>query len=383
MEAARLPSSPLDHEVFALVANFSPRRRTVEALLRTAGGTAERRRLVLEPGQRQPLTFIVPPTEWVELALDPGGRDALPIDDRARLVLDSRPLRVAAMTPVDPFVDAALRSNSRLEVTEIPVATARAGTLRADVVVTDRPTRLRGAALPALIVGASADGGADRGRPVPVEWQHGHPLLRGLDLADVRVPASAVLRGGGGEVLVHSAAGPVMRASAPSGVRTIEIAVDLRRTNLARTPAFPILVARAMDWLVEPDASPLAVRPGTPLRMALGRADVAEVTVRRPDGSERATRLRDGVLEFDATELTGLYAVEGPGVRSWFAVNLLDPEESRLDAPAGPRVASARNDGAVASARMRIEHVRPFLAVAVPLLSIEIWLLQRRMRSAR
>jgi hypothetical protein len=88
----------------------------------------------------------------------------------------------------------------------------------------------------------------------------------------------------------------------------------------------------------------------------------------------------NGFLDFPATDMAGLYIVEGPGVTLPVAVRLVDPDESNLDRPASPPEASLSLNAAAAD---RADVSRPVLAAGLILLSLETWLLQRRMRGAR
>jgi hypothetical protein len=215
-----------------------------------------------------------------------------------------------------------------------------------------------------------------------VEWQRQHPLLRQLDLAETVVPAGAILSGDSADVLLRSADGPVARTTVVEGRRRVEFAFPADRSNIGSMPAFPVLVARALEWLADRQASAdLNLRVGQPLRLPVPNAGDGTITVRRPDGSVLPATAEKGVLTFSQTDLTGLYTVEGPAFRQVFAVRLADPEESNVDRPEAqaedPRVDEARE------ATERSDLSRPFLAIALPVLSVETWLLQRRLRGRR
>jgi hypothetical protein len=105
------------------------------------------------------------------------------------------------------------------------------------------------------------------------------------------------------------------------------------------------------------------------------------VTVRRPDGSTAPARIEDGRFVFPATDEPGRYTVEGPGVRWTFAANLLDAEESDVARPGGSATDPA--PAAIAGETAPQDVARPLLAVALPLLSLEMWLLGRRARGRR
>ena len=388
LDAAPLPLSPLDVEVFAQVVNFSAAPRAVAVGLALPDGRRERRRLALAPGERAPAIFVVPAAApWVEVSLE-GNEDALPVDDRAVLALPAAALRVLYASRGDRFLGAALRAHPRLQVREVPAARLRGARWSADaaaVAVLDGVEAPPDFPLPALVFAAAAPVAPRGSRAVAVEdWQREHPLLRQLDLSEAVVPAGAVLAGEGG-VFIRSADGPVARAATVRGMRRVEISFAVAESNLGRLPAFPVLVARALEWLAEGgETGPRNVQAGQPLRAAAPAAGAGGVTTRRPDGATATAAVEQGRVHFAGTETTGLYAVEGqgPGARWHFAVNLLDAEESDVGRPAAaaPTKAMTVSPAAPAAPGGRRDLAGPLLAVALPVLSLEIWLLRRKAR---
>lgn len=383
LAAAPAPGSPLDHEVFAGIASFASSSRTVGVALHAPDGLRERRRVALAPGGREGVVFLVPPVPWVEVRLE-GAADALSADDRAALVLPQVPLRVLYASRGDPFVGAALSAHPGLHVSEIPVAGLSASLASlppADVAVIDGAGLPRGFPLPALIV-ASGDGAPERARVVPItDWQRGHPILRRLDLAEVFVPAGAVLTAPPGAAasppLIRSADGPVARAWEEGGRRRLELAFAIRRSNLGELPVFPVMVARALEWLAGGAvARPLNLRAGTPARIDVPPG-AGEVAVHRPDGSTVRLAAREGLLTIAPTDLVGRWEVAAAGARVTFAVNLLDAGESNVDRrrldPDATVGMSRRGSAAPAATGWRDLH-RWVLAIALLLLSVEIWL---------
>lgn len=405
LAAAPAPGSPLDHEVFAGIASFASSPRTVGVALHAPDGLRERRRVALPPGGREGVVFLVPPVPWVEVRLE-GAADALSADDRAALVLPQVPLRVLYASRGDPFLGAALSTHPGLHVSEIPVAglsPSLASSPPADVAVIDGAGLPRGLPLPALIV-ASGDGAPSPSRVVPVtDWQRGHPILRRLDLAEALIPAGAVLRGcealGGcapehltaplgaaaSPPLIRSADGPVARAWEEGGRRRLELAFAIQRSNLGELPVFPVVVARALEWLTGGAvARPLNLRAGTPARIDVPPG-AGEVAVHRPDGSTVRLAAREGLLTIAPTDLVGRWEVVAAGARVTFAVNLLDAGESNVDRrrldPDTTAGVSRRGSAAPAATGWR-DLNRWVLATALLLLSVEIWLVARA-RAAR
>ena len=385
LDALAAPGSPLDREVFAEVANFSRRPRALEVALNAADGARERRRLDLGAGERRGLVFVTGRSPWIEVRLE-GVADALPADDRAVLVLSDDPLRVLYASRGDPFVDAALRAHPGLSVRTI-AADALAGEPRSalteHLAVIDGARVSRDFPLPALIF--SAGDRAPRGRAVPLtDWQRAHPILGRLDLGEALVPSGAVLAASSAPALLSSAEGAVARASEDGGVRRVEIAFAVRHSSLGRLPDFPVVVARALDWLVDGSAArPLNLRAGETARLTFPGASAGEATVYRPDGSTSRVPVEGDRVDVLRTDLVGRYEVALREKRAEFAVNLLDRDESNVDRPAPmPAGSSAGPRGSLGSPAGWSDLDRWVLAAALQFLSVEIWLLQRRAQKA-
>lgn len=390
LDAAAVPESPLDHEVFAGVANFTPAPRTVSVALYGPDGFRERRQVMLAAGERGGVIFVTGASPWLEVYLE-GVADALPLDDRATLVLRDEPLRVLYASRGDRFIGAALHAHPGVRVREIPVERLDVEshrTITEDVAVIDGAAVPAGLAVPALVFAVGETSQALRSAEVPItEWRRDHPLLRRLDLSEVRVASPAVLPVSASDALARSALGAVARAFADSGVRRVEVAFAVRRSNLGQLPTFPIIVVRALDWLtVGRGVAAPNVRPGETVRLVWPGTPSGPVTVRGPDGSVRTATVQHGRVQLAAGETLGRYDVSDGQTLAAFAVRLLDPEESNVRVRATPDggdpalAPAVAVEGAVAERQVRDVSRWP-LAIALQLLSVEIWLLQRRARA--
>ncbi len=212
------------------------------------------------------------------------------------------------------------------------------------------------------------------------------PLLRYVDWSGVHIAsARRVTAPAWAQVLVRSTAGdPLLLAGETGGRRVAALTFDLHRSDLALQVAFPILVANLVGWLAPAstvDAPPL-VRPGNALALAPGPG-ADQVTVQPPPGGPTAVTLavRPG-LSFGDTEQPGLYRVQplahgqplGPA--DWFAVNLLDRQES--DIAPQPVLALQGQSVAGGAAGQGTTEVGPWvLALGLLLLALEWWLYHR------
>jgi hypothetical protein len=212
-----------------------------------------------------------------------------------------------------------------------------------------------------------------------VEWERQHPLLRALDLRDVVVPSQIVVTGPGERPLIRSTAGAVASASVHGAVRRVTLAFPVGASTLGDTPAFPILFARSLAWLAERPESGVNIAAGQPLDLPWPAATAGTMAVRRPDGTTTAVAAHAGRLRVDDTEQVGRYVVSGAGIELAFAVNLLDADESATNRQAEPAsvAAPAATPGTGASPEPPFWPVRLALAIALQVMSLEIWLLQR------
>lgn len=379
--------SPLDREVFALVASFAATPRSVDLVLERPDGRVERRPLTLAPGERRAVVLAAPSAERLVLRID-GAGDALAADDRVELILAEPPLRVLHVGGGDRHVEAALRAHPGLAITRVSRDDFRArrwGPEAMDVAVVEgeAPADLP---VPALVMlpAASTTGGTTAGttgRPsLIVDWERQHPLLRSLDLRDVVVPSQIVVTGPGERPLIRSTAGAVASASVHGVVRRVTLAFPVGASTLGDTPAFPILFARSLAWLAERPESAVNVAAGQPLDVPWPAAAAGTMTVRRPDGTTTSVAAHAGRLHVDDTEHVGRYLVSGAGIDLAFTVNLLDAGESATNRHPEPAsvAATTATPGTGASPEPPFWPVRLALAIALQVMSLEIWLLQRR-----
>lgn len=355
------------------VANLGaqPRRVRVEATWPDGAATAAV--LVLRPEERAVRVWAARSDGVVRVAVRaPDGRplgDALPADDAAEVVVgDALRPRVLLVSSGNPFLEAALDALPVREVRRAPRADPAAwGAF--DLVVLDRPPPL---ALPPgryIVVGTVPEGlpvsrtGRAQGLVV-TRAEEGHPLLQAVDLVGTRVDEAAVLRPRGGQVLAEGQV-PLLWLFEDGARRVLLVPFDLARSDLPLSPAFPLLLANAVEWLAGPVVVPAGEAPLLP-------AVPGPVLLVGPDGRSTPVRAHDGVLALPALDRAGVYRVRGEGWERALVVTRPGGEESDLRAPPAPPGGTARD-----AATRRVEVWAPLLAAAVLLLAVE-WLLWRR-----
>jgi len=218
-------------------------------------------------------------------------------------------------------------------------------------------------------------------RAAPLTWSGDDPLLRYVDLRDVRVARMAqVTPPSWARAVVESDGQPAILAGETDGRRVVVFAFDLQSSNLPLSASFPILMANVLGYLEPPRAldQPVA-HPGGVLNV-VPQAGAEAVEVRGESGLVDRLDPR-GQLQVDAPLRVGLYAVDqivnrAVAASEPFAVNLADPIESDLR----PRTLALPDGGASALPGLpggREVWIFAILA-ATTLLTVEWWWFHRR-----
>jgi Mg-chelatase subunit ChlD len=355
------------------VANLGPQPRRARLRVAWPDGTTTEGRLALPAEARTVRVWPARSDGVVRVVVRaPDGQplgDALPADDAAEVVVgDALRPRVLLIGPGNPFLEAALDALPVREVRRAARADPAAwGAF--DLVVLDRTPPM---ALPPgryIVVGTVPEGlpvsrtGRAQGLVV-TRAEEGHPLLRAVDLVGTRVDEAAVLRPRAGQVLAEGGV-PLLWLFEDGARRVLLVPFDLARSDLPLSPAFPLLLANAVEWLAGPVEVPAGEAPLLP-------AIPGSVLLVGPDGRSTPVRARDGVLALPALDRAGVYRVRGEGWERALVVTRPGAEESDLRAPPVPPGGPARD-----AATRRVEVWAPLLAAAVLLLGVE-WLLWRR-----
>lgn len=317
-----------------------PRTLTV-----TVGGRAVASRQIV-PAPDRPITTVFALGQVTGIAeVTLGGGDALPADDRAVVGVGGEGLPTLMVVGEENAVlDAALAAVPAAEVARTDrVAPDQWG--RADVVVLDgTPARTLppGAYLLINTLGENLPVRSEGTAPAQaIRVVSGtHPVTRLTDLRGVQVDGAAVLRPQAGLVLAEGD-GPLVWVYEGRGIRAVVLPFPLERSDLPLHPAFPILIANAVQWL----AGERAVHPGAAPAVSAGRGP--DAVLEAPDGTRLALRRREGVLVLPPLERVGVYRLRTDGWSRLWLVPTVDARESDLTvepdpvleaaaAPAGP-----------------------------------------------
>ncbi len=364
----------------------------------------------LDAGAEGYLTWSHLPSgpRWYEarLAGVPEAANALESDDRAWVAVASpSELQALLVTPGNGFLERVLSVQGNLRTfraspSDWPGLASQGVTY--PLVVLDRywPERLPSGS--ALLVGPPA---GEEFRPQQVWPRLDHPLLHHVDWSEVRVaaarrlplsrtegaglgtepssspsalnPQSSVLSGDW-ETVIDSDGGPLLAVRSEGGHRQAILAFELGQSDLPLRPAFPVLMANLLDWLLpQPEMAPHSVPAGgdiylepTPLAQQLWveasdgtRIDLA------PPWPARSFR----------PPAPGLYRVvqawDGGRQESLLAAGGYSPQEADLT----PRVLDLPVEGAAPTVSARgALGFWPWLAAGVLLISLLEWWIDAR-----
>ncbi len=303
-----------------VAASTSGSRTLLLTEVRNFGGTAQRTtmRVTWPDGTVESTPLVVPAAEAVTriwaargegaVRVSIGGGDALPADDRAVALIGrgARP-RVLLVSPGNPFLEAAL---GVLPVRRVD----RTGQVNPaswggyDLIILDRVSVTTLPPGRYLIVGTVPETlpldveGTTRGVSV-LRTVSTHPLLRLADLTGIRVEEAFTLRPRGGTVLAEGSV-PLLWVLERPELRAALLPFDLLRSDLPMHPAFPILMANALEWL----APALTVEAGTAL--VLPAPAVARAQIVDPSGRAVPVAVRNGTLVLPRLERAGLYTLQ-------------------------------------------------------------------------
>ncbi len=228
----------------------------------------------------------------------------------------------------------------------------------------------------ALLVGSSM---GEVFRPRQVWPRSGHPLLSHVDWSVVQIASARKLPlGPEWEVVIDSDGGPLLAIRVEGGRRQAALAFELGQSDLPLRPAFPVLMANLIDWLLaRPDEAPRLVAPGAPV--ALKASPLArQVWVEGPEGERYGLAPPFPPLAF-RPPAPGLYRVvqsaDGGRQESLLAASgyheaEVDLAPRVLDLPTGDDSLPPPAHGATA--------YWPWLAAAIMVLSLGEWWIDAR-----
>lgn len=353
--------------LFVEAANAGNRPARRRLLVEGDGALLDARDLDLAPGGRASFQLDLPPAAQFSARF--ADADALPLDDRSWLLAEGqRGLDLALYGAANRFLEAALLLLPTVRSLRETADFAPGGALP-DLAILNAALPSTLPPRPLLLIAPPAElgEGAEAIRPVGEDLElplaalddPAHPLLADGGLAEAAfLSAKAYQLGSAWRPLVSARSGgrtwPLLAEGTVGGQPALLLAFDLRDTDLPLLPAFPLLVAGAVEILaprrlVEAPAG-AAAGEALALRLAPG---VTGLKVLDPAGRRWSPPIRGSEALLAESDLPGIYRVEAMGPRgtesSSFALNLRQSRPADIqprDPLAMASTAGAAVDGA-------------------------------------
>jgi hypothetical protein len=326
----------------------------------------------LEPARAENVSVALPDLGHV-ITARLVGEDALSVDDTRAAAALRAPVRVAFLGSRGSFLQRALEVNAAVALRLYDAGTSAEQIDQGwtngdvDVAVCDRCGEFAPIA-PALIVSLP---GADTSRGRVTLASASHPLVASLVPGDeivtaMRAPAAET----GAEVVLRVGSVPAVTALDREGRRRIDVHVDLLRHDFVLSPAFPTLMANAVEWLNAPAATPAETTAGEPLALVLrGTPPPSDVRIDGPDGRPREFRAVRQQYVVGDTDVAGTYRVRIAGSERLLIVNPAVERES--DLLAADAVALHQNQPADVSIGVSVAIGRWLALLGLVLLALE------------
>jgi Mg-chelatase subunit ChlD len=237
---------PVSANVAAAVTNYSGSVATRTVVLEQGGRTIVRERIEIAPGRTRTVNAVAGLSDGT-IAARIDGDDALPEDNqRQAAVPPARRVRVL-LTGSAFFVEQALRAHPDVDVTVAPASAAH------DVVVCAGCSELPAGNASVLLIPP----GESTTRTPMTPREIDHPLLDGVGLSDLSIMPVAMRREAPeGSVVATAGDLPAIVAHVSGTRRVVEWRFDVSNETVALSPAFPLLVVNAIDWLTRSQQNP-------------------------------------------------------------------------------------------------------------------------------
>lgn len=362
LSARRYPLDPSRVEILAEVENFSEKDVRANLVIEEESGVIIDVQILDIRGKtklQKVLTGVAGVKTQVRarISVEDEFRDVLAVDDTQVVTLPERKLlRTLVVTPGNLYLEAALLSESRLDVVVVaPNAPPPDGAFDLTIVDGQSPSWVQGDRR-ILVAPQGSSSVVSLGKQVSDDDPQSplgfddvdatHPTLRGTALGDVNMTEAQILVPGPGDsVLGRSKRGPLLIEGARGDMRFIALGVDLRKSDLGLRATFPLWLMASIEHLTTTaqDDVGLTYSMGQPWPVPLPRGAVKggeSVTLVGPT-QERQARTVEGDMAHVFARAVGAYRLELPDGREVrFSGQLRSDVESSLATSALGAVAS-------------------------------------------
>jgi uncharacterized membrane protein len=379
-----------EYQAFVSLVNYTPETETFTFSLDVDDKPIAEKSVTLEPSVRRsvvmPFSHGGGGTVTARLQI----RDDLATDNVAYAVLPpARKMSVLLVSPGNLFLEKVLRTDPQVSLEVRTPDQYQGGMGEADVVVIDSVSLPKvGPGRFVFVNAVPADVPIETlgriERPVIMDWDRAHPIMRHVEFAKVAIEDALRIRPlAAGRPLVEAVGGPLIYALEESERKAIFIGFDLFKTDFPLRVAFPLILSNGLRWLHPAGIgqASLSLATGQPILIPAEHG-VSSVTVTTPSGRIVKGHVTRGVVSFTETDEVGLYTLTTSRGQMKVAVNLTDADESNLVPRPLPKTTPA---GMAAPAPVPIQRElwQIFVVIALGLLVLEALLYWRRQSAGR
>jgi hypothetical protein len=399
----RYPLDKSRYEVMLELTNTGPETEEIELSLLAdpplvsggnAGSLVDVTKLRLRPKERMPRFY--PSLSGVSRALEARitvageSADWLPADNRAFALLPERKrVKVLVVTSGNTYLEAALLLDEFLDVKVVsPRDYVTTTAARTDVILFDGVTPAaapdahaiyidpRGPGSPVNVDGELKSPGFDR-------IDRKHPIVRFTALDDVNIARGHKLVPQLGDKIVGASVdGPLLVTGQRGGKKFAALGFDPKESDLPLRVAWPVLLMNCINFFSDDDAAHVSgFRTGEVWRLPTTSTS-GKARLRLPTGFEATIPVHEGHAVY-LGDRAGIYELSAPEgsraeLKTLFAANLLDAEESAIDVAKELVVDGKKAETFTASAGGVRRDVWMYLVLAAVLLTILEWITYHR-----
>ena len=366
---------PEQYEILVKVVYYGPDPAELPVELVIGDEVVIRESFRIAPGERKTLVYpydgVIAETAVAQLKV----KDDFPTDDRAFTVLTrSSRLRTLLVGPGNPFLEIALAAFPGVELEKSSVYE---GEREHDIVIFDRtsPQVLTDGSYILINTLAPRLPWTPQGfldYPDITSWNREHPVMRHVNLEDLRISRGMNVRGATpAQSLLRAGPASLMAVYEEEGIRIVYLGFDILLSDFPLRVSFPIFIGNTLSWLNPGVLSETTrqIRAGESIFFPV-RTSSQNLSVIGPEGGTFTVEGLTNPTVFSETRSVGFYRIAGVPEAGAFAVNLLSEEESniqpRLTLPDRPETAEAEN-------RDTKRPLWPYLLITAVLLLLTEW----------
>lgn len=166
--------------------------------------------------------------------------------------------------------------------------------------------------------------------PTGIVWDKEHPVLRFVDLSPVIVDTALKVRlADWAQAIAETPTTPLVAVGERKQKRWLFVGFNLADSDFPLRVGFPIFIANALKWSVGGQRweQGFTLKAGAVISLVL---PTTTAILKRPNGRTERLNVPDQQLVLRETEQVGVYELQAGKLRTQFAVNLLNADESDI-----------------------------------------------------